>query len=307
MASWRSAAATAGWPLTRYQVHDSVLAVVSCPASSMVMSWSRSPRQRIWASGSPSDAAASSEIRSLPWPFPAGRRAASRVRTASSSSRRAARNRKLRGSGSHSGTAPRVTISNIAWPCATSKAGPSMCSCDRSASSSIRPRTSIVSAVISRSQVDGTRAHVGVESLGEGGARVRDHAGEAGHALAAERRGDHLALPPPGLPLAGQQPVAQCPAGLGKPHSLAVVRGVVGQHVLGVIGMVEEVDGLGSHVEPDHVPVLAGRVGQQAQPVAPELAQQPGDRAQRRPRVGARPGRAGGREGAEPTLSLTVI
>ena len=117
-------------------------------------------------------------------------------------------------------------------------------------------------------------------------ARVGDHAGEPGEAIAPERRLDDPALVLPHLILAGEQAITEYQtAGFRQAYALVIVGRVVRQDVLGVIGVVEEVESLGAHGELDHIAELAGRVGEHGQPVEPELAQQARHREQRRPGV----------------------
>jgi hypothetical protein len=93
---------------------------------------------------------------------------------------------------------------------------------------------------------------------------LRDRVGRTREALSLEHRLDHLALLAPQGALAGQQAVSKRPAGVDQPDSLHVVGMVVGEHPLGGVRMVEEVQGLGAHRQPDGIAVLGRQRGHQA-------------------------------------------
>ncbi len=133
----------------RWNVHDSVLAVVSCPASSRVTSSSRMRCRPTRGSASCRVEPIRRDTTSSP-PSPVrARRSATRWSTMRWSSLRARRNRICFGRGTHMGTLLSVTSSNIAWSCTASNECPIELKAPRSASSRVRPSTPRLSEVIS--------------------------------------------------------------------------------------------------------------------------------------------------------------
>ncbi len=132
--------------------------------------------------------------------------------------------------------------------------------------------------------VDRAAALVRPQPADQLGRLLRDDARLLGDPLVLEDRLDLPALLAPELALAGQQAVAERPSGLGQADALVVVGGVVRQHVLGVVGVVEEVERLGAHGDPDRVPVLRRGGAHQFEPVPHQPAQQDGGGPARRAR-----------------------
>ena len=148
----------------------------------------------------------------------------------------------------------------MAWSCTASKECPIDSNAPRSASSSVLPSTPRVSAVISASTSTG-RAAVRC-------ARSRSTRPSASSMITSACAAIRLCWNTgwmvrrcflPQRALAGQQPVAERPLGLGVADALVVVGGVVGEHVLGVVGVVEDVERLRADRHPDRVAVLADR------------------------------------------------
>ena len=104
------------------------------------------------------------------------------------------------------------------------------------------------------------------------------HTGIGGDPVAMERRLGELALGPPELALAGQEPVAQRSPRAPQPVVLDELPVLVDQHLLDQVGMVEEEDRRGPEPGPDHVAVLAMPARQCPQAVAaefPQVAEEP--------------------------------
>src|SRR5262245_52900292 len=104
--------------------------------------------------------------------------------------------------------------------------------------------------------------------------RVLDHDGAvAGDAVALERRLHEAALAQPEVVLAGQETVAQQEAVHAQGVVLAKVRVVAEQHFLDEVGMTDEVEATWAQADQDDIAVLAGRLQEEGEHVATELAQ----------------------------------
>jgi hypothetical protein len=121
---------------------------------------------------------------------------------------------------------------------------------------------------------------------------VRHDARLSGDAAVREGRLHDAALLAPKGALAGQEAVAERPPGVHEPDALVVVGGVVGEDVLGVLRVIEEVQGLGPDRQFRRVAEPVGRGHHHAEPVPAHGQQHP---------PGGRPGgsrRRGGPAGA---------
>ena len=115
----------------------------------------------------------------------------------------------------------------------------------RSASSRVRPSTPRVRPVISCTTSTGPPPACAAQPRDQARRPPRRRCRPAAAMpLGLEHRLDHLALLAPQLALAGQQAVAERPPGVHQADALVVVGRVVGEHVLGVVGVVEEVQRL---------------------------------------------------------------
>ena len=134
---------------------------------------------------------------------------------------------------------------------------------------------------------------MGVHPGNHGVRLVGNHVGERREPVPLEGLVNNLALPVPQLVLAGQQAITEEPPGLRQADALVVIAGVVGQHMLGVLRVVEVVQGLRPDPEANHITVFGRGIGQQAETIPAQLREQARRGTARRSGIGQRPGGTG--------------